>query len=106
MAKQDEKKMIKIERPKMVEFESVGDMVAGTLQGITTGETQYGEAQFLKITSDAGEKLSVCVSASLALVDWEDLIGKFISITYTGEEKSKKNKGKTYRTFDIAYRED
>jgi hypothetical protein len=106
MAKQEEKKMIKIERPKMVEFESVGDTAIGTLVGITTGETRFGEAQFLKITTDEGEKLSVCVSASLSLVDWEDLLGKYISITYTGEEKSTKNKGKTYKTFDVAYRED
>jgi hypothetical protein len=88
-------------RPAMVEFDAIGKTAAGTITAITTGETQFGEAQFLQLLTDEGEKQSVCMSSSMALYDWDEMIGKYVEIEYTGEEKSKKNKGKTFKTFDI-----
>lgn len=93
--------MKSVTRPKMVSFDEIGTVAAGTLQAITEGETQFGTAEFLQMITDDNEKISVCISSALALYDWENLIGCYIEITYTGDEKSKKNKGKTFKTFDL-----
>jgi hypothetical protein len=95
--------MVKVERPKMVQFDSIGDTAEGYLVSITEGETQFGTARFLQLADDDGKKSSVCVSASLALTPWEDLEGLYVRIEYTGDEKSKKQKNKTYKTFDIQH---
>ena len=95
--------LVKVERPTMVEFDSIGVTAAGTLVGITQGITQFGEAEFLQLRTDDGQKTSVCISSSMALVDWEELQGLYVEIEYTGDEKSKKNKGKTYKTFEIRH---
>ncbi len=93
--------MVAVTRPKMVSFDEIGTMAAGYLQGITEGETQFGTAEFLQLLTEDGEKISVCISSALALYDWDSLTDKYVEITYTGDEKSKKNKGKTFKTFDI-----
>lgn len=97
------RKLVKVEKPVLFEFDEIGKIAAGTILGITEGETQYGTARFLQMLSDDGDKFSVCISASLNLVDWEDLEGLYCEIEYTGEEKSKKNKGKTFKTFEIRH---
>lgn len=95
------RKMKEVTRPAMVEFDVIGKIAAGTIVAITEGETQFGAARFLQLVSDEGEKLSVCLSSSMALYDWDAMTGKYVEIEYTGEEKSKKNKGKTFKTFAI-----
>lgn len=90
-----------VTRPTMVSFDEIGTTAAGTLIAITEGETQFGTAEFLQMQQDNGEKISVCISSSLALYDWEELMGKYLEIEYLGDEKSKKNKGKTFKTFDL-----
>lgn len=90
-----------VTRPQMVSFDEIGTVAAGVLSAITEGETQFGTAEFLQMVTDQGEKISVCVSSALALYDWEALMGSYIEIEYTGDEKSKKNKGKTFKTFAL-----
>lgn len=95
------RKMVAVTRPRMIAFDEIGTVAAGMLQEITEGETQFGTAEFLQLITEDDEKISVCKSSALALYDWDKLIGKYIEITYTGDEKSKKNKGKTFKTFDL-----
>jgi len=97
------RKMVEVERPVMVEFDTIGKVVEGTLVGIQDGITQYGEARFLQIKTDDDQNLSVCMSSSMALIEWDDLVGLYVSIEYTGDEKSKNNKGKTYKTFKVQH---
>lgn len=100
------RKMKAVTRPQMVSFDEIGTVAAGVLSAITEGETQFGTAEFLQMVTDQGEKISVCISSALALYDWEALMGSYIEIEYTGEEKSKKNKGKTFKTFDLRVADD
>lgn len=101
-ARSSRRNMKKVTRPTMFEFDEIGIVACGTILGITEGETQFGPAEFLQLIQDDGEKISVCISSALALYDWEELTGKYVEIEYTGEEKSKKNKGKTFKTFEIS----
>ena len=100
------RKMKAVTRPQMVSFDEIGTTAAGVLTAITEGETQFGTAEFLQMVTDEGEKISVCISSALALYDWESLMGAYVEIEYTGDEKSKKNKGKTFKTFDLRVAED
>jgi len=95
------RKMKTVSRPRMVSFDEIGTVAGGVLSAITEGETQFGTAEFLQMVTDQGEKISVCISSALALYDWEALMGSYIEIEYTGDEKSKKNKGKTFKKFDL-----
>lgn len=85
----------------LVEFETVGQEVEGTLVKLKTGKTQYGDAQFAILEDGEGKQVSVCISSSMALHDWSSFEGEYIKIVYTGEQPSKNRKNKTFKTFDL-----
>lgn len=102
----------KIEKfPRMVEFEEKGDFVEGKLIKITTGRTQYGDAEFLQIETvddESGdvETVSVPLGAALQGYDWPSFLGAVIRITFEGIEKSKNHKGKNFKVFTLEVDED
>lgn len=83
-----------------VSFLNPGDCAEGLLQGKTTGTTQFGEAEFLQIVDDNGETQSVCISSNLAGYNWQDMMGMYVRITYTGNEKNPATK-RTFKVYDV-----
>lgn len=102
----------KIEKfSRLVEFESKGDFIEGKLVKITSGKTQYGDAEFLQIETvddESGEveTVSVALGAALQGYDWPAYFGAVIRITFEGIEKSKNHKGKTFKVFTLEVDED
>ena len=77
--------------------ETEGDHVEGYVGHPVTIETDYGAALAVLV----GDK-RVLISAGLQVLP--SMEGKYVRITYTGMQKSKKRKGKEFRAFKVERR--
>ena len=96
----------KIEKfPRLLEWgdkEGETKEIIGTPLKISTGKTQYGEAEFLHIEEEySGEVVSVALGSALSGYGWAEYFGELIRLVYEGEEKSKNHKGKTFKVFSL-----
>ena len=85
-------------------YEREGQSAEGVLMAIKDVKTEHGETSILCLEDDDGVKTSVFLTSALAHHQWDDYIGRYVIITYTGEEKNPKTK-RTYKAFCVEVEE-
>lgn len=90
---------LKLQNRNYFMFEAVGDSIEGTISGMFTANTQYGEQTVLILTTADGSRCVGC-NSNLALYLDQLAEGMTVRITYTGTEKNAKTKH-VYRVFDV-----
>lgn len=87
----------------LINLEVEGDLIAGHVGAITTGVTQFGEAQFIhfdrvtalilggqEIDIATENEFSMAISAGLKGYPWGELEGKEFQLTLSGRKVMKK----------------
>lgn len=92
----EKRKFKEVEQTKFHNF-TEEESVEGTLVDIKKGE--YGKQPVLQL--DDGSKVTLPSKTVLENKISEDLVGKYIKVTYLGEEQSKKNKKWKYEDFKV-----
>lgn len=87
--------------PEILTFDVVGAEALFVVDEIVEGKTEYGEAEFVYVTLDTGEKRAFIVSAGLRYYNWEEFKGKTIKMVYEGlvRNPNTNNKFKKYKIF-------
>lgn len=102
MAKERRWKKVENTLPEKVMFDKVGDAAEGYVLETREITTKHGPVDVLIITDAENKKAtrSVFLSAALALTNWEELMGAYVRIEYTGDEKNPKT-GRTFKAYDV-----